>query len=550
MEPADFEAFRRFHDDVFKHYRAFLTMTPTTDLADARLLEEVLKKTPGDSAVAVVLARIYAQHGKRGEARRVLETARCHHPDHVALWELTVQTADGLKEQEAAYREMVQRFPDPKYRVALGETRINLGDQAGAKQVLEALTSAEGAADAWRGQAHYQLARSCLKQNQIKEALEHLEAAAQLNPEGAHSVAALQLKGRLHEKLGQLTEAVDTYRQALLQEPDSEDTLVPLVRLELATGQRREALDLLRRLTVVVGDQTEGLIKAAEFHLQLGRYDDAFELASRAESETSEASKAADICRILGLVYLHRQDYRPAVAHLEKATPGPEVIVGLIRAYLALGKLEEAERQAERVEQITEATLPLCRAYAGLIMLGQRRDAIRQECPPISEKAEAWNEAIGALVCAERLYETGSSTAEVEKLLVIISKDGREIGPALALRGLLALEKGRLSKAGEDAERAIHLTSQEARGYYVRGRVRLEREQKGALDDLTRAAQLSRRRDASILHWLAAAQFRGGKADEAIATEQEAIKLNGHDPEFQQQLHEFQKSMKAVKKTD
>src|SRR5260370_6172035 len=389
-----------------------------------------------------------------------------------------------------------------------------------------------------------------MKQNQIKEALEHLEAAAQLNPEGAHSVAALQLKGRLHEKLGQLTEAVDTYRQALLQEPDSEDTLVPLVRLELATGQRREALDLLRRLTVVVGDQTEGLIKAAEFQLQLGRYDDAFELASRAESETSEASKAADICRILGLVYLHRQDYRPAVAHLEKATPGPEVIVGLIRAYLALGKLEEAERQAERVEQITEATLPLCRAYAGLIMLGQRRDAIRQECPPISEKAEAWNEAIGALVCAERLYETGSSTAEVEKLLVIISKDGREIGPALALRGLLALEKGRLSKAGEDAERAIHLTSQEARGYYVRGRVRLEREQKGALDDLTRAAQLSRRRDASILHWLAAAQFRGRKAHEAIATQQEAIKLNGHDPEFQQQLHEFQKSMKAVKKTD
>jgi tetratricopeptide (TPR) repeat protein len=113
---------------------------------------------------------------------------------------------------------------------------------------------------------------------------------------------------------------------------------------------------------------------------------------------------------------------------------------------------------------------------------------------------------------------------------------------------LLALEKGRLSKAGEDAERAIHLTSQEPRGYYVRGRVRLEREQKGALDDLTRAAQLSRRRDAAILHWLAAAQFHAGKTEEAVATEQEAIKLNGHDPEFQQQLHEFQKSMKAVKR--
>jgi tetratricopeptide (TPR) repeat protein len=114
---------------------------------------------------------------------------------------------------------------------------------------------------------------------------------------------------------------------------------------------------------------------------------------------------------------------------------------------------------------------------------------------------------------------------------------------------LLALEKGRLSKAAQDADRAIHLTPQEARGYYVRGRVRFEREQKGALDDLARATQLSRHQDPAILHWLAAAQFRAGKTEEAIATEQEAIKLNSHDPEFQQQLHEFQKSMKAVKRT-
>ena len=45
----------------------------------------------------------------------------------------------------------------------------------------------------------------------------------------------------------------------------------------------------------------------------------------------------------------------------------------------------------------------------------------------------------------------------------------------------------------------------------------------------------------------ATAQFHAGKTEEAVATEQEAIKLNGHDPEFQQQLKEFQKSMKAVK---
>jgi tetratricopeptide (TPR) repeat protein len=254
--------------------------------------------------------------------------------------------------------------------------------------------------------------------------------------------------------------------------------------------------------------------------------------------------------RILGLVFLQRQDYPSAVTHLEKASAVPETIEGLIRAYLVLGKLAEAERQAERVEQITEATLPLCRAYAGLIVLGQRREAVRQECPPPLEKKEQWNEALGTFVCAERLFEMGGPAAQVEKLLLTVLQDGREIGPALALRGLLALEKGRLSKAGQDAERAIQLTPKETRGYYVRGRVRLEREQKGALEDLARAAQLNRRQDPAILHWLAAAQFQAGKTEEAIATEQEAIKLNSHDPEFQQQLIEFQKSMKAVRKEE
>jgi predicted Zn-dependent protease len=140
------------------------------------------------------------------------------------------------------------------------------------------------------------------------------------------------------------------------------------------------------------------------------------------------------------------------------------------------------------------------------------------------------------------------STAEVEKLLTSAVQEGMEIGPALGLRGLLALEKGRLTKAAQDAERAIRLTPKEARGYYVRGRVRLERNDLEAMSDLVQASQLSRRLDPAILHWLAAAQFRAGKTDQAIATQQEAIKLNGNDPEFQEQLREFQKSMKAVKK--
>jgi Flp pilus assembly protein TadD len=39
--------------------------------------------------------------------------------------------------------------------------------------------------------------------------------------------------------------------------------------------------------------------------------------------------------------------------------------------------------------------------------------------------------------------------------------------------------------------------------------------------------------------------FRAGKSQEAIATQQEALKLKPNDPEFTEQLQEFQKAGKA-----
>jgi len=35
VEPADFEKFRKFHDDVNRQYRVWLTLKPTQDIADA-----------------------------------------------------------------------------------------------------------------------------------------------------------------------------------------------------------------------------------------------------------------------------------------------------------------------------------------------------------------------------------------------------------------------------------------------------------------------------------------------------------------------------------
>lgn len=75
----------------------------------------------------------------------------------------------------------------------------------------------------------------------------------------------------------------------------------------------------------------------------------------------------------------------------------------------------------------------------------------------------------------------------------------------------------------------------------MRGRIRLERNEAGALDDLTQAAALSKERNPEVLHWLAAALHRAGQRDKALQLQQEAVRLCPENREMTEQLREFTK---------
>ena len=135
----------------------------------------------------------------------------------------------------------------------------------------------------------------------------------------------------------------------------------------------------------------------------------------------------------------------------------------------------------------------------------------------------------------------GKSPAQVQAILDGAFGPDIDLGPAFALRGQLALERGRLVKASADAERAVTLSPKEARGYFVRGRTRLERGHDGALADLSRAAALSGRKDGTMLHWLATALDKAGARAEALAAQREAAALNPQSEEIREQLKELEK---------
>jgi tetratricopeptide (TPR) repeat protein len=539
VEPADFDLFRQFHAEVNKNWRAWFTLRPTQDLTDAAALEVLRVLNPDDSASVAVLARLYSANDQNAQARRVLDWARYLHPNDTQLWELTVKVAASLADEEAAYKEMVKRFPgELKYGVALGATLIRRGDHADACKVLEPLAR-KGPAPV-RAAAHYQLARDAWLRDDAAKALDHWEAAARTDMESIQTAAAWQFKGQLYEQLGRAKDAVGAYQKALKSDSDSEEALRALIRLELAAGHKADALDYLRRFTLAVNGDLQGMVTAADYHLGLGRLEDAADLAKRALAIRFDTEAQ----RVLGLVQARRGQWEQAVATLARAEINALVIETLIQGDLRLGRLEDALKQVAAAAKIEKPTSGLRNALDLANRLKQRRDALLKELRLPADRAAVGSRAAGALACAEYARDQGRPAAEAGKLLTDAFARGIEIGPAFALRGLLLLEKGQLIRALADAERAITRGPAEARAYYVRGRVRFERGTDGALDDLGRAATLSNRKDGLILHALAAAQLRAGRRPEALATQREAVNLRPQDPDVQEQLKEIERAAK------
>ncbi len=540
VQPADFEKFRQFHEEVNKYYRAWLALRPVSELSDAAMLEGVLALAPSDGATATALARLYQQHGRLEDARRVLKRACYYNPQEPTLWELAVKTAPDLEGEEQAQRELVKRFPEErKYALALGAIFITQGKQKEALAILEPLTMDDDSAIC--AQAYYQLARGNYRAEKLKEALKGLDLATRSDAEAVNTVKFLHLRGQVLEELKRPAEAVEAYRRALELNKESSETLEAIVRVELDQGKVQEALPYLRRFVLTVGQNMTDLLKAADFYYRMKRYDDAFDLANRA-SEIRFHERAQ---RILGLVYLQRGDYERAAFHLDKAELDPTVGEGLIRACLENGNCHEL---AKRVDQLTALNLsaPTLKESLGeaALMLKRRAELEKKYAAPPG-KAVAWSAAIDAVVIAEKGMRKGAAPAKVQALLKPAFDRGVEFGPALGLRARLELDQGKLRLALADADRAIAVSPIDANGYFVRGRVRQERLADGALAELKKAVELSGQSDPEMLHHLAAALYEDGKLDAALATQRLAVKLRPNDRELAQQLQTFEKKEKV-----
>src|SRR5262249_37860506 len=111
VEPAEFDDFRTFQAETSRAYRVWLTMKPIQDLGDAPLVEGLLHWMPEDADSAAILARVYADNGKKADARRVLKRSLAYSPKSKPLLEMAVTLAENEAEEVAVQTKLVELFP-------------------------------------------------------------------------------------------------------------------------------------------------------------------------------------------------------------------------------------------------------------------------------------------------------------------------------------------------------------------------------------------------------------------------------------------------------
>ncbi len=538
VEPSEIAAYRKFRQNVYDGWRVWIGIRPTTILDDATDLEKYLTKNPSDAVSAKTLAKLYLRHKRTRDANRVATNALKTNPADKALWQLAARATRTWQAEEQVYRKMVKQFPkEDTFALELGRLRVNLKDLKRAASVLEPLTESKD--DTLRSKANYQLARLQLRRGRYRTALAYLEMARSADSSMTNTATAWKLQGRLQLEVGETSKALASYRKALAIEPNEPKLLRLLVRVALTAGRQRDAIDFLRQYSLAVKRNLHGLVRAAQLHYEMDRLDDAFDCAMRAR----DIDFHADAQKVLGLVHWKRKNYQKAIFHLVRANPDAEALTGLIRCAIALGDYAQAVKCLRKAERLQSLPSTLKLALADVRQMDKRKQQLLKAEENQPDDKRVATAAIKHFVCAELLADQMQLKEALAVLNEVVTKSPK-FSLAYALRGWIGIENGKLREAAKDVTKAIQLRPTEPLGHLAKGRLLFERgDTKAAIEVLSKAEKLTNRKDAEVLHWLAAALFADNRVVGAIITQRDAVALAPKEMRYRKQLERMEKSL-------
>lgn len=326
----------------------------------------LVRHAPREPRFAIDLARALLESGARAEALRMLDATGQRFPGDARIARALLELYSSWGEHARATRmlEHLSKIEpnDPTHWVALGEQRLEQGDEAGALAAWRRIVEAGGDP----AEAHAQLGATLLDHDMPERALEEYEAALKLAPDG---LTPLRGSAETLERLQRLGEAAERWSRVLALTTDKSlrrEARRRVVRLWAATGDlTRKRAELERAfLSAKDPDVEAGRFLAESYRaLATGRRRALGDVQLLAEAEkvllrvAELAPGDSESLHALERVRVQRGDLAGAIAALERllaADPknAQSYLARMAEHALALYRDDEALGYAERAVQL------------------------------------------------------------------------------------------------------------------------------------------------------------------------------------------------------
>ncbi|HMV37878.1 MAG TPA: PEP-CTERM system TPR-repeat protein PrsT [Plasticicumulans sp.] len=478
-----------------------------TDLAASQLrigrqeqaldeLATVYDKDPAQTRAGVLLAGLHLQRGEAAKAVDILQQLVGQEPRNLTFLNLLASALLASGRQPEA-RTMLERAIeiDPAFLPAqLGLARLDIlarkFDQARARLQARLQATPENV------QLLVEMARVDAITGARDTAIQRLERARSLS---ADAIEPRQFLIDLYLRRNEGNQALEVAEELVARHPDNLASLAALGTTQLVLGKGPLAQVTFRRMVKFAGFDPIALMRIARLQEQAGALNDsAFTLEQAVHAEPNR----------------------------------PELLAALAGAYLVTGRLEEAEEQARRLQQLDPAS-PVSQRLLAEALLRRNKPA---EAAAMFRQAMAKTPSAELVIGAFRALLADDRAADGIRMLedwVAQHPDDRNVRTALA-EGYMRAERWKEALPLYEALLAVQPEQPQVLNNLAYIALQTGDEAK-ALDYARRAAALAPQ-DPAITDTLGWILVRAGRAQEALQYLREAQSRDAGNPEIRYHL--------------
>src|SRR5580692_2386160 len=491
-------------------------------------LNRALKLKSDSPETLYLLAQVYQEQNRSVDALDLLVAAHKLAPqntDIIFLLARVSMTQNYFEDAIPLLQSGLKIAPQlTDLRAALGESYFMSGKAEKAIEEFKALIELDPSP-----RSYTFMGLSYRHLGQFDEARKYFEAGLKQDP---HNASCLFNMGYIEEHQGNHARAEELFQAALRSKSDLSEAMLELANLRIASKKFQEAADLLRRYVKESRDPAAGYYKLAMVERSLHQMD----AAQRDLSVFQTLSKNAPpgpypyqhlfdyVDNRLSLSSQDRTqlDLTQLTEEVSKHPDQPQNLYLLAETYLKLGKLEEARKTIEQLDQLSAGDYRT-QTGAGVLLARYRLydDAIQHFQTALSANPESDDVKFDL---ADAYFRKGAYAQALEAAKQL-SAQSQQDGTFLALLGDIQAHLGDTSRASQIFRDAITRNPDNDQYYLSLALVQLRENNTGGAEETLRKG-LTRIPGSGKIFWgLGLVSVLEGKTPQAEENLERAVNL-------------------------